>query len=61
MPVSGVRYEATGCSGERPPAHSRRVGRAEYGLADLRADYRFLEDARRAGEAAGPAAHRDGA
>ena len=48
--------EETGCSGERPPAHSRRVGRAEYGLADLRADYRFLEDARRAGEAAGPAA-----
>ena len=48
--------EATGCLGERPPAHSRRVGRAEYGLADLRADYRFLEDARRARESAGPAA-----
>ncbi len=56
--------EATGCLGERPPAHSRRVGRAEYGLADLRADYRFLEDARRARESAGPAAepppHRGG-
>jgi len=48
--------EASGCTGERPPAHSRRVSRAEYGLSDLRADYRFLEGARRAGEAAGPAA-----